>query len=249
MPSVTGGMLFTALQTLEAGGDLPRELDLAAWGRIVEAMRVMERTRTQEYEERLFEEGYVQALLAACPGGNTMHISTADADGNLVGYTTTVGESAGVVAPGTGVILNNFLGEEDIYPGRGAVEAGKRMMSSMCPLIAEGGEGRAVALGSAGSARIKTALLQLLVHMIDGGASPREAVRRSRVHVEKETLYIEGWGRTRAEVQALQGLAPKTESTWARGFYFGGAQVVEHAPEGFRTGADEDRRGCVAYVV
>lgn len=249
MPSVTGGMLFAALRSLEADAPLPSELDVASWGRVVDAMHVMERVRTPEYEARLFEDGYLEAMLAACPGGNTMHISTADDDGNLVGYTTTVGESAGVVAAGTGVVLNNFLGEEDIYPGRGDVAPGKRMMSSMCPIIVEGPDGRSSALGSAGSARIKTALLQLLIHMIDGGTSPREAVRRSRLHVEGETLYIEGWGRTRAEVEALSALAPRTESTWGCGFFFGGAQVVEHSSTGFRTGADEDRRGCVAYVV
>ncbi|MDJ0520467.1 MAG: gamma-glutamyltransferase [Planctomycetota bacterium] len=249
IPSVTGGMLFATLRALDDEGPLPRDMKLGDWRRLVDAMLHMERVRTEEYEERLFEEGYLQSMLAACPGGNTMHISAADEDGNIVAYTTTVGESAGIVAPGTGVILNNFLGEEDIYPGTGDDHPGRRMMSSMCPLIADDGQGRSIALGSAGSARIKTAILQILVHLIDGGVSPREAVRRSRVHAEGDTLYIEGWGRTRDEVSELKTLAEKTESTWDCGFFFGGAQVVEHTSDGFRTGADEDRRGCVAYVV
>jgi len=249
MPSVTGGMLFAALRSLEAGGALPRDLEIADWGRIVAAMRVMEGVRTSEYEARLFEEGYLQSVLAACPGGSTMHISTADADGNVVAYTTTVGEGSGVVAPGTGVVLNNFLGEEDIYPGPVERAPGRRMMSSMCPLLLDDGAGRTLALGSAGSARIKTALLQIVVHLIDGGAAPRAAVRRSRLHVEGDTLYIEGWGRTRSEVDALRSLSRRTESTWDCGFYFGGAQVVEATAAGFRTGADEDRRGCAGFVV
>ena len=81
--------------------------------------------RTHEYEHRLFDEGFLQGLVAGCPGGATMHISTADGDGNLVSYTTTVGESAGVVAPGTGVAMNNFLGEEDILPVGGFGAAGR----------------------------------------------------------------------------------------------------------------------------
>jgi len=249
MPSVTGGMLFAALKHLEAGGPLPRVFDVPAWERIVGAMRTMEEVRTPEYEHRLFEEGFLQAMLAACAGGNTMHISTADGDGNLVGYTTTVGESAGLVAPGTGVVLNNFLGEEDISPSGKQTQAGRRMMTSMCPLLLSNGAGRRFALGSAGSARIKTALLQIVLHLVDGGVDPAEAVRRSRLHLENDTLYIEGWGRTRDEVDALRPLGRRVESTTACGFYFGGAQVVEHAGASFDAGADEDRRGCVALIV
>ncbi len=249
MPSVTGGMLLAALRYLESGGPLPRDFDVPAWTRIVDAMRYMENVRSDEYEERLFEDGYLQAMLAACPGGNTMHISTADADGNLVAYTTTVGESAGLVAPGTGVVLNNFLGEEDIHPVGSQRAPGHRMMTSMCPLLLSGGAGRRIAMGSAGSARIKTALLQIVLQLVDGGVDLAEAVRRSRLHVEGDTLYIEGWGRTEEQIDALRPLGREVVLTSECGYFFGGVQVVEHSPHGFAAGADEDRRGCVARVL
>ncbi len=249
MPSVTGGMILSALRALEAGGALPRPLDVAAWGRLADAMSHAEAVRTDEYERRLFEDGFVQSLVAGTPGGNTMHISTADEDGTFVSYTTTVGESAGLVAPGTGVAMNNFLGEEDILPVGGLRAAGRRMMTSMCPVILHDGRKRRIALGSAGSARIKTAILQLVVHLIDGGLPPDEAVKLPRIHVEADTLYVEGYGRTDAQVGALSHLRRKVETTWECGFFFGGAQVAERNGTQFLVGADEERRGCTAVVV
>lgn len=248
MPSLTGGLLLGALAHLGAGGPLPATLDLRGWGRIVEALRSSAALRTPEYERRLFEEGYLQGLWAACPGGSTMHLSTADAEGNLVAYTTTLGESAGLVAPGTGVALNNFLGEADILPADGLHAAGARMMTGMCPtLLCDGGE-RWLALGSAGSTRIRSALLQVIVHLVDGGAAPDEAIRRPRVHWEDGTLFLEGHGRSPAEVTELARLSPRVETTWERGFYFGGAQAVERGPSGLRAGADAQRRGAVGLV-
>ena len=249
MPSVTGGMVMSALQYLAEGAPLPGQLGVEGTRRLAEAMRRAQATRTHEYETRLFEDGYLQSLFAGCPGGNTMHISTADDEGNLVSYTTTVGESAGLVAPGTGVILNNFLGEEDILPAGGMGAAGKRMMTSMCPVVMSDGHGTRVALGSAGSARIKSSILQIILNVIDRGMSLREAVLVPRIHVEDDTLYVEGYGRTEAEVDALRPLSESFEATWDCGFFFGGAQAVLQGPKGFQTGADEERRGCVARIV
>ncbi len=249
MPSVTGGVLLTGLRALEAGGPLPRDFDVATWGRIAAAMDHGAAVRTPEYEERLFEDGWLQGMLASTPGGNTMHISTADSEGNLVAYTTTVGESAGMTAPGTGVIMNNFLGEEDILPAGPWREPGRRMMTSMCPTILSDGKDRQLAMGSAGSARIKSALLQVILQAVDSDRSPRDAVLAPRVHTEDGTLYIEGYGRPAVEVEALRGLRDDVEVLDECGFFFGGAQVVERHATGFRAGADEERRGCAARVV
>ena len=248
MPSITGGMVVTALRALEEGGPLPRPFDTAAWGRIADAMERGAAVRTPEYEERLFEEGWLQSMLAACPGGNTMHISTADREGNLVAYTTTVGESAGCNAPGTGIVMNNFLGEEDILPAGALRDPGRRMMTSMCPVILHDGHERRLAVGSAGSARIKTAILQVILQIIDGRRNPRDAVLLPRIHMEDGVLYVEGYGRDPAETEALACLRAKREIVKECGFFFGGAQVVERGPKGFRAGADEDRRGCAAIV-
>ena len=249
MPSITGGMVLTALRVLEEGGSLPRHFDAPAWGRIANAMEQGAAVRTPEYEERLFEEGWLQSMLAACAGGNTMQISTADTEGNLVSYTTTVGESAGCNAPGTGIALNNFLGEEDILPAGALGEPGRRMMTSMCPTILHDGNERRLALGSAGSARIKTAILQVILQTIDGRKNPRDAVLAPRIHMEDGTLYVEGYGRDAAETKAIAALRENPEILEECGFFFGGAQVVERGPKGFRAGADEERRGCAAIVV
>ncbi|MDA1194923.1 MAG: gamma-glutamyltransferase [Planctomycetota bacterium] len=249
MPSVTGPIVLAGLRLLEAGGELPRPLDVTAWRRIADAMEQGAALRTPEYEARLFEPGWLQGVLAGTPGGNTMQVSTADAEGTLVSYTTTVGESAGITAPGTGVVLNNFLGEEDILPVGAQREPGRRMMTSMCPMILEHGAGRRIALGSAGSARIKTAILQVIVQLLDAGLAPAEAVAAARVHTDAGRLYVEAHGRSRAEIEALRALRPNVEVVEPCGFYFGGAQVVEWTAEVARAGADEARRYCAARVV
>lgn len=249
MPSITGAIVLTALRVLEQGGPLPKQFDVPTWGRIADAMQTGAAVRNAEYEKRLFEDGWLQGMLAACAGGNTMHISTADAEGNLVAYTTTVGESAGCNAPGTGIVMNNFLGEEDIMPPGALAVPGHRMMTSMCPVILHDGQERRMALGSAGSARIKSATLQVLLQTIDGRKGPREAVAAPRIHTEGDTLYVEGYGRDPADTAAIAALRPKHEIVTECGFFFGGAQMVERGPKGFRAGADEARRGCAAVVV
>ena len=234
---------------LEEGGPLPRDFDVATWGRIADAQQAGAAVRNAEYEERLFEDGWLQSMLAACAGGNTMQISTADAEGNLVAYTTTVGESAGVNAGDTGIVLNNFLGEEDILPAGAMREPGRRMMTSMCPVILHDGHERRLAVGSAGSARIKSAILQVILQVIDGGMSPRDAVLAPRIHMEDDALYVEGYGREPAVAKALAALRADNTTIDECGFFFGGAQLVERSPQGFRAGADEERRGCAAVVV
>ena len=97
--------------------------------------------------------------------------------------------------------------------------------------------------------RIKTAILQIILQTIDGRRGPRDAVLLPRIHMEDGTLYVEGYGREDAETKAIAALRDKVEIVTECGFFFGGAQVVERGPKGFRAGADEERRGCFAKVV
>lgn len=247
-PCVTSGMTIASFASLASGPPIARSMGLDDWQRLADAMAVGEALRTNEYEQRLFEKGYLEELVASCPGGSTMQVSTADADGNLVSYTTSLGESAGIAAKGTGIVHNNFLGEEDILPSGDSNAVGHRMMTSMCPTIASLGE-RGVALGAAGSSRIRTAILQTLVHRIDRHRSLEDAVHAPRIHMEDGTLYVEGFGRPHDEVQALLDLQALSKETQGPGFYFGGVQAVEVAEGAIEAAADTPRRGCAAYVV
>src|SRR5690606_22190712 len=127
------------------------------------------------------------AITAERPGpNNTSHLSVMDADGLAVSLTTTAGESAGYIVPGTGYIPNNMLGEEDLHPkGFHSRPAGQRIPTMMTPaVVLAGGQPRLV-VGSGGSIRIRSAILQTLSNLLDYGLPLEAAVNLPRVHLDE----------------------------------------------------------------
>ena len=184
-PSAGGTLLAYALALLDRG---PAPPTLRG---VVEAMAAAQSERTPEFLEGLDEEGFLERFLATRLGATT-HISVLDAEGRACSCTCTNGEGSGVVVPGTGMHLNNVMGEEDLNPfGFHLHPAGRRMPSMMAPsIVMRGGEVELV-LGSAGSNRIRSALLQTIVGVVDHGLPAREAVDAPRVHFENGVLYAE----------------------------------------------------------
>jgi gamma-glutamyltranspeptidase/glutathione hydrolase len=249
-PSFNGVLLLRALAELESGADLPPFGEVAYWSRIADAMRSSEVLRTPDFESQVFDDGFLAGVAANCPGGNTLHISAVDADHNAVGLTTTVGEGAGFAIPGTGIALNNFLGEGDIFPDHVTHVPGRRMMTGMAPTLVEGEAGGILVLGSAGSARIRSAILQVIVHVIDSGLDLGAAVLAPRVHPDGDTIYIESHGRTPEQVEELHQLGKEAIMTYEVGFFFGGVQAARWDPvHGFTAGAETERRGGAAMIV
>jgi gamma-glutamyltranspeptidase/glutathione hydrolase len=121
----------------------------------------------------------------------TTHISVIDAAGNAASLTLSNGEGCGHVLPVTGIMLNNMLGEEDLNP-EGFHRWGEdlRLSSMMAPTLAEHA-GRLIALGSGGSNRLRTAILQVLCNLIDLGLSPEASVAAPRIHLERGKISIE----------------------------------------------------------
>ncbi|MCP4419265.1 MAG: gamma-glutamyltransferase, partial [Chloroflexi bacterium] len=113
---------------------------------------------------------------------NTSHLSVVDGDGLAVSLTTTAGESAGYVVPGTGFIPNNMMGEADLHPnGFHSRPAGQRIPTMMTPVIAlHDGQTRLV-LGSGGSIRIRSAIMQVLSNLLDYNMPLEDAVNVARV--------------------------------------------------------------------
>ncbi len=124
--------------------------------------------------------------------GSTTHISVIDRDGMACATTCTNGECSGVVVPGTGIHLNNMMGEQDLNPhGFHMHPAGRRMPSMMAPtVVMHEGEVELV-LGSAGSNRIRSALLQTILGVVDRGLGVKEAVEAPRVHFEDGVVFAE----------------------------------------------------------
>jgi len=173
----------------------------------------------------------------------TTHISVADAAGNIASVTASNGEGCSYILPGTGMMLNNMLGEEDInFGGFHSWQENSRLASMMSPAVAELADGTRYALGSGGSNRIRSAITQVLVNLLDFGMSLDEAVAAPRVHLEGDMLSIES-GFSGEALQALETSAPRTHLWPEKNLFFGGVHAVSVTPGGHFSGAGDPRRG------
>src|SRR5262249_14330197 len=178
----------------------------------------------------------------------TTHIAAVDADGNAASLTASNGSGSGVIVPGTGFHLNNMLGEYDLNPvGRG-VRTGRRLTSMMAPsLVLEDGRPRLV-VGSAGSVRLRGAILQLVLNVVVHGMDVRAAIEQPRVHLEDPHIHCEG-GLDLAEVDRLESGGAELVRWRRQNPYFGGASAVEHRHDGSLAAAGDPRRGGHGIVV
>jgi len=183
--------------------------------------------------------------LAGHPVNNrgTTHISAIDAAGNSASLTLSNGEGSGLLLPGTGIMLNNMLGEEDLNPdGFNRWPCDVRVSSMMAPTLAEDHR-HLIAIGSGGSNRLRTAILQTLSNLIDFGMTPEEAVNAPRIHLERGRLDIEP-GFPDDAVVALGERYPDHQLWQSHNLFFGGTHTVCWDGKTF-TGAGDPRRGGV----
>jgi gamma-glutamyltranspeptidase/glutathione hydrolase len=240
-PNAGGTLLAYALALLDRG---PAPPSLRA---VVEAMRAAQQERTPDFLEGLSEERFLERFLTTRLGSTT-HISVIDADGRACSATSTNGEGSGVVVPGTGIHLNNVMGEEDLNPfGFHLHPAGRRMPSMMAPtIVMRDGEVELV-LGSAGSNRIRSAILQTIVGSVDRDLDAQAAVAAPRVHFEAGVVYAEPGIELSGldELDDLGGEALELVEFSDINLFFGGVQAVR-SHDGVLTGAGDPRRGGVA---
>ncbi len=178
------------------------------------------------------------------PGpANTSHLSVVDEEGMAVGLTTTAGETAGYVVPGTGFIPNNILGEEDLNPhGFHNWQAGQRIPTMMAPTFVSLNGNIRLVVGSGGSIRIRSAILQTLSNLLDFGMDLESAVNAARVHVENGVLQCE-LGYDPHAVDQVESWGYRVNRWSARSIYFGGAHSVARTESGRLTAAGDSRRG------
>jgi hypothetical protein len=156
--------------------------------------------------------------------------------------TCTNGEGSGLVVPGTGIHVNNVMGEQDLNPlGFFTYPPGRRMPSMMAPTVVMGTDGEVeLVLGSAGSNRIRSAILQVIVGVVDHGQRAHDAVLAPRAHFEDDVVYVEPG----IDVDALRAAGREVLAFRDRNLFFGGAQAVERDPaSGALSGAGDPRRG------
>ncbi|MGH2537301.1 MAG: gamma-glutamyltransferase family protein [Candidatus Promineifilaceae bacterium] len=205
--------------------------------------------RSQEVAAALTAGRPSLAQAEALPPPDTSHLSVIDGQGMAVSLTTTAGESAGYVVPGTGFIPNNILGEADLHPaGFHSRRPGEPIPTMMTPaVVLHNGQIRLV-VGSGGSIRIRSAILQVLSNFLDYGFSLDGAVNAPRVHLEAGVLQCE-FGTSQAAMERLAARGYPVNAWDKRSIYFGGAHSVAREPDGRLVAAGDDRRGgAVARV-
>ncbi len=260
-PSSGGPLIAFALALLSA------ERACHGAARLVELARVMALTNqarrdvglaedcTTARAEHLLSDAFLATYRAEMAGralkvGGTTHISVVDADGNAAALSVSNGEGCGHLLPGTDVMLNNMLGEEDINP-RGFFnwKPDSRISSMMAPTLIADRHGRRVALGSGGSNRIRSAVLQVIVNLLRRGLPLADAIAAPRIHYERGLLNVEA-GQDAAALAALAGRFPDEKHWPDRNFFFGGVHAAAFDPAGGTfDGAGDLRRGGSAVVV
>jgi len=252
-PPSSGGILISyCLGLLERFGPSsgPEQLVLA--------MEAANSRRDLAFAESLYEEGMETSFLdpvgldlaAADLLGSTTHISVLDADGNCASVTCSNGSGSGVLVPGTGVILNNMLGEEDLNPaGFHVIAPGRRVPSMMAPTVVLRDGEIVLALGSAGSNRIRSAILQTVVRAVEQGFPVDAAVAASRLHFEQGIVQAEP-GIDEAALTRIEKRGVPVARRPAINLFFGGVQAVARDPRtGVLSGGGDPRRGgAVAYA-
>jgi gamma-glutamyltranspeptidase/glutathione hydrolase len=242
-PPASGGILIAfALELLERSGEPP------GVEQIVAAMERAQGERTEEFLAGLTEPGFATRFLHSSRLGSTTHITAVDGDGMCASVTCSNGSCSGIVVPGTGIHLNNMLGEQDLNPlGFHRHDPGRRLPSMMSPtIVVRDGELEA-GLGSGGSNRIRSAILQTVVAMTSG-LDVEEAVNAPRVHFEDGAVQAEPG----VDPEALARLEDRGYEVvrWRqRNVFVGGVHAVSRdSRTGVLHGAGDPRRGGAVAV-
>jgi gamma-glutamyltranspeptidase/glutathione hydrolase len=183
------------------------------------------------HQARSFSAG-----VAAGESANTTHVTVADGSGNIVSSTQTINSLFGAryIVPGTGVIPNNYMYLFTPYPGRAnSVAPGKRVTSSMSPIIAVR-EGKPIyALGLPGGLRIFGSVMQALINLIDHGMCLQEAIEAPRLWTQGYQVELEpGFG-----VETAQALRGRGHEVARVPIVAGGTCAIAFRGDGAMTGA------------
>lgn len=239
-PPAPGGAAVAAILRTLARGDVS---DPRRWADIQHEVFVL---RAEGYRSGTGRGSIARDLLDRFPAsprsGSTVSIAVAGDDGTVCASTMSGGYGSGVVPSGTGLWMNNSLGEQELNPsGPDRTPPGERLLSNMAPTVAIG-PARRIAIGSPGAERITSALTITLALVLDG-VPLAEAIEHPRCHAEVD----------RGTVAHEPGLDLRGASLDPRPFpsldmYFGGVTAAEATPTGLVAHADSRRTGGVALA-
>jgi gamma-glutamyltranspeptidase/glutathione hydrolase len=169
-------------------------------------------------------------------GSHTTHLTVADGMGNIVASTQTINSLFGAryIVPGTGMIPNNYMFVFDPRPGlANSIAPGKRITSSMSPVIALRDGKPVFALGLPGGLRIFPSVMQALSNLIDHGMTVQEAVEAPRIWTQGHALELE----TGFPSAVFQALADRGHPVASVGNVAGGMSAIHFHDDGTLEGA------------
>jgi gamma-glutamyltranspeptidase / glutathione hydrolase len=256
-PAVGGPMLAIML------GELARRATAKGdwtWTDVIEIQRAVlgYRTSVHDLSDDLSSDGRAllvavgsEGLTALRTSPSTAHVSAVDSDGNACAITVSSGYGAGMTIPGTGILLNNSLGEIELNRrGLHVAAPGTRLASNMAPTTGRTDDGRVLAIGSPGADRITTALMLVLGRGCLRGADLRSAIADPRLHLRSGSDK-----QFRVEHERDPAIAAAVVASGLSGheypephMYFGGVGAAHRSPDGTLTAAGDSRRAAATGV-
>ncbi len=216
------------------------------------------RHKVHDLSTDLEEDGYALLELVERHGlaglptsSSTANVSAVDSDGTVCAITASSGYGSGATVPGTGMMLNNCLGEPELNRlGLHALTPGTRLASNMAPSVARSGAGAALAIGSPGADRITTALMQVLGRYCHHGDSLQQAIDAPRAHVR----ILED-GSTRVDHEDDPAIAAAVSAMGLPAFvhdqismFFGGVGAAARGADGDLVAAGDPRREAATRI-
>lgn len=237
-PSLGGSLIELSLQLSDQN-----ETGQRNWKAMVNTMRDINQQRKAGLDKIIRSKGLTESAETINMLGNTTHISVIDEDGNAASTTTTHGEGSGYCASGTGIMINNILGEADLLPeGFHNWTCNQRVSSMMSPSLLLGKNGVEAALGSGGSNRIRTAIMQVIQNMVKYKMSAKEAVEFPRMHLEFGKLEVEPGFKEEA-LKNIELVDEEVLNVWKeKAMFFGGVHCATRNEKGVLNGSGDSRR-------
>ncbi len=209
--------------------------------------------RFPHWQKRFDELSQGQVLAAASRAGgpsSTTHVSVIDEQGNAAAVTVSYGEGNASMIGDSGIMMNNLMGEEDLFPeGFDKAPKGARLATMMSPTMLLSEDGGVTVLGTGGANRIRSAIVQVVSWLTDNGWSAERAASAPRMHYEDGVLNVEG-GEMADGDDALEALgAQRLVRFPTHSLFFGGAHLAHRSGSGQLDGAGDPRRGGTCRIV
>jgi gamma-glutamyltranspeptidase/glutathione hydrolase len=253
-PPAIGGPVLAAMLTLL--GERPRgpwtEDDVAALVAVQHAVLGHRATTLDVASDReaaglaLLDAVGRGAFAAAMGSPSTVQVSVVDGSGGACSITASSGYGSGATVPGTGLWLNNCLGEHELNRGE-TLSPGARLASNMAPTVARDRDGAVLAIGSPGADRITTALAQVLAAFAHGRATLQEAIDRPRLHLGVDEHGHPAVLHAESDLP-LPDLGLPVRTHEPHSMFFGGVAAALRGGDGALAAAGDPRRAGATAV-